>query len=29
MNVDWKALAKRTGKIAREVNRAEHVEAKH
>ncbi len=28
MNVDWKALAKRTEKIAREVNRAEFVEVK-
>jgi leucyl aminopeptidase (aminopeptidase T) len=28
MNVDWKALAKRTEKIAKEVNRAEHVEVK-
>jgi leucyl aminopeptidase (aminopeptidase T) len=28
MNVDWKALAKRTEKIAKEVNRAELVEVK-
>ena len=28
MNVDWKTLAKRTAKIAKEVNKAEFIEAK-
>jgi leucyl aminopeptidase (aminopeptidase T) len=28
MNVDWRALAKRTGRIAKEVNKAEFIEIK-